>query len=192
MRRSSASRPCNQHPPSRTYGGTEPRRRVSGQSDQRRTGGPNTRPQRGALRRLIQCHIEVERLDRSRVSIHVVAATRSPATRGPLRPPVDAISVQRSRARGLCVGQLAVAAADGRRRVNDTPISHAVELGADPESSCRRSLRRRGATDRLAIAAHRHHPTGFGRADEPIDHGRQQAGAPPRQRGRVVPTPRSA
>jgi NTE family protein len=87
----------------------------------------------GNLRRLIARHIDVERLEQMRVPLHVIVT--DVITGEDLRisegPAVDAIL-----ASAAIPGVFALVELDGRRLmdgrvVNNTPISHAGELGAD-------------------------------------------------------------
>ena len=183
----------------------------------------------GALRRLIRRHIEFERLEDSPVSIHVVAAD---ALTG------DEVRLSAGSAVDAILASAAVPGVFAPVRwesqllmdggvVNNTPISHAVELGADrvivlqaigsaplrrlPRAAwaagliaVSRVLTRRladdiaryaGAAELIVLSASPLGgilPTDFGRADDLIAHGRQQARARLGARGRVVPLARAA
>lgn len=87
----------------------------------------------GNLRRLIASHVQVERLEQLRTPLHVIVT--DVLTGEDLRlsegPAVDAVL-----ASAAIPGVFAAVEVDGRRLmdggvVNNTPISHAAELGAD-------------------------------------------------------------
>jgi NTE family protein len=87
----------------------------------------------GNLRRLIASHVQVERLEQTRVPLHVIVT--DVLTGEELRlshgPAVDAVL-----ASAAIPGVFAPVEVDGRRLMdggvaNNTPISHALELGAD-------------------------------------------------------------